>query len=433
MGEGVSPSLPRNGSLVANHLVVSVPFSREHGFSGVFSLPGFQEDEGDSLIGSNGHVDLTTRGSLLQKLVHPFSLARKENVIRSDVDLHVGSSLCIDLKVSALLCLLSVQSKACCASTDLPIKEVNNASTAAVVSGVPVGIGKSSSAVAEIVVSKTRGLPLQKRASLPQELLPTDHRDVVASDVRASKVSNADISRFDAAINAEYGVVDANGASNADSNGFSSDLQCCAQRRSVQIQINADVDGVAGANDAFKAVSGCFSSDLQVVEVPISDLFRSEGHVSPKTWRGLPGLFACGYSSTDPIVEGTTRRAVGHKSALSDANPGLFAACYGSRGPYPVNGEGKDDVVGFSGFRSTSAMSVSGGFLNEWRQDSPSVVYGSNGGRLLGPHQRFSISVTETKPTYGFSEMYLILGCCWDPILGGIDMGQMIAEGSVRR
>ena len=81
MGEGVSLSLPRNGFPVVNPLVVSVPFSREHGFSGGFSLPVFQEEEGDSLkislIESNDHVGLTTRGSLFQRRVHPFSLARK--------------------------------------------------------------------------------------------------------------------------------------------------------------------------------------------------------------------------------------------------------------------------------------------------------------------------------------------------------------------
>ena len=81
MGEGVSLSLPRNGFPVVNPLVVFVPFSREHGFSGGFSLPVFQEEEGDSLkislIESNNHVGLTTRGSLFQRRVHPFSLARK--------------------------------------------------------------------------------------------------------------------------------------------------------------------------------------------------------------------------------------------------------------------------------------------------------------------------------------------------------------------
>ena len=62
-----------------------------------------------------------------------------------------------------------------------------------VVSGVPVGIGKSSSAVAKFAVAKMRGLAPQKRAFLPQKLLPADHRDVVASDVRASKVITADV------------------------------------------------------------------------------------------------------------------------------------------------------------------------------------------------------------------------------------------------
>ena len=39
MGVGVSLSLPRNGFPVANHFVVSDPFSREHGFSVGFKLP----------------------------------------------------------------------------------------------------------------------------------------------------------------------------------------------------------------------------------------------------------------------------------------------------------------------------------------------------------------------------------------------------------
>ena len=39
MGEGVSLSLHRYGSPVANHLMVSVPFSREHVFSGMSNLP----------------------------------------------------------------------------------------------------------------------------------------------------------------------------------------------------------------------------------------------------------------------------------------------------------------------------------------------------------------------------------------------------------
>ena len=38
MGEGISLSLPRNGFLVATILVVSVPFSREHGFVDGFNM-----------------------------------------------------------------------------------------------------------------------------------------------------------------------------------------------------------------------------------------------------------------------------------------------------------------------------------------------------------------------------------------------------------
>ena len=38
MGEGVSPSLSRNGSPIASYLLVFVLFSGEHGFSGGFNL-----------------------------------------------------------------------------------------------------------------------------------------------------------------------------------------------------------------------------------------------------------------------------------------------------------------------------------------------------------------------------------------------------------
>ena len=49
MGEGVSLSLPRDGFPVANHLVVSVPFSREHGYSDGINVPDIQAEEGVSL------------------------------------------------------------------------------------------------------------------------------------------------------------------------------------------------------------------------------------------------------------------------------------------------------------------------------------------------------------------------------------------------
>ena len=69
MGEGVSLSLPQNGSPVANHLVVSDPFLREQGFSSGFNLLDFQTEEEYSLkvalVGSNGHGGLATRGSPL--------------------------------------------------------------------------------------------------------------------------------------------------------------------------------------------------------------------------------------------------------------------------------------------------------------------------------------------------------------------------------
>ena len=48
MGEGVSLSLPRNGFLVDNHLVVSFPFSRDLDLNGGFILQDLQAVEGDS-------------------------------------------------------------------------------------------------------------------------------------------------------------------------------------------------------------------------------------------------------------------------------------------------------------------------------------------------------------------------------------------------
>ena len=49
MGEGVL-SLPQNGFPVTNDRVVSVSFSREHGFFGGIILPNIQAEEGDSLV-----------------------------------------------------------------------------------------------------------------------------------------------------------------------------------------------------------------------------------------------------------------------------------------------------------------------------------------------------------------------------------------------
>ena len=81
MGEGVSPSLSRNGSPIANYLLVSVLFSGEHGFYGGLNLLVIQTEEGCSLkrpsIGSYDHEGLTSRGSPLQKWVSPVSLPRK--------------------------------------------------------------------------------------------------------------------------------------------------------------------------------------------------------------------------------------------------------------------------------------------------------------------------------------------------------------------
>ena len=53
MGEGVSLPLPRNGFLVDNHFVVSVPFSRDLGLNGGFILEDSQAVEGDSFCENN--------------------------------------------------------------------------------------------------------------------------------------------------------------------------------------------------------------------------------------------------------------------------------------------------------------------------------------------------------------------------------------------
>ena len=84
MGEGVSPSLSRDGFPVANHLVVSDSGSCVHGLQGGFNLLVFQTEVKYSLkvglVGLDGHEGLTTRGSPLQKRVPPFSLPQKEYV-----------------------------------------------------------------------------------------------------------------------------------------------------------------------------------------------------------------------------------------------------------------------------------------------------------------------------------------------------------------
>ena len=84
MGEGVSPSLSRDGFPVANHLAVSDSGSCVHGLQGGFNLLVFQTEVKYSLkvglVGSDGHEGLTTRGSPLQKRVPPFSLPQKEYV-----------------------------------------------------------------------------------------------------------------------------------------------------------------------------------------------------------------------------------------------------------------------------------------------------------------------------------------------------------------
>ena len=52
MGEGVSLSLPRNGFLIDNHLVVSVPFLRDPGLNGEFIFQDLQAVKGDSFCGN---------------------------------------------------------------------------------------------------------------------------------------------------------------------------------------------------------------------------------------------------------------------------------------------------------------------------------------------------------------------------------------------
>ena len=54
MGEGVSLSLHRNGFPVANLLVISVPFSREHGFYGKINLPNCHHFSRSFSIAYNG-------------------------------------------------------------------------------------------------------------------------------------------------------------------------------------------------------------------------------------------------------------------------------------------------------------------------------------------------------------------------------------------
>ena len=355
---GVSPSLSREGITIVNHFMVFVPSS----YANVFSF--FCTRKHDS-----------SKRATLPIFEQQIEMARSGVMVRELLGLE---HLAPDVKSSTQIWVSHTQKRKDDDGGPFPFNVRDAAITG---SGLPkkgpiCASVEVTEAVNDDVIGKVRRSGVLPQIGRTDDglIIPSDSRNTTNTGAKNSGTANSKLAT--AAIAGSVLVGEETAAAKfsvlqiyrADDGAF------------LPAGQGNDGDGVAGANDAFKAVSGCFSLDLQGFEVPISDLFRSEGHVSPKTWRGLSGLFVCGYSSPDPIVEQTTRRAGGHKSALSDAKPGLFAACYGSRGPDPVNGEGKDDVVGLSVFRSASAMSDSGGFLNEWRQDSPSLFVE---GRLL--------------------------------------------------
>ena len=74
------------------------------------------------------------------------------------------------------------------------------------------------------------------------------------------------------------------------------------------------------------------------------------------------------------IVEGATRRAGGHKSALLDAKPGLFTAGYGSRGPDP-------DIT------PMTTNGASGLIVVESASKSPDSVGCGSGDSPMGSHR----------------------------------------------
>ena len=125
MGEGVPLSLPRDGFPVANHLVVSVPFSREHGYSGGINVPDIQAEEGVSLpLPRNGFPATILIGvSVPSSREHGFSggsnLPDFQAAIGagmsfpkwSDEDSQVDSSHSTDLKETDRSCLFPVRSK----------------------------------------------------------------------------------------------------------------------------------------------------------------------------------------------------------------------------------------------------------------------------------------------------------------------------------
>ena len=116
--------------------------------------------------------------------------------------------------------------------------------------------------------------------------------------------------------------------------------------------------------------------------------------------RSRVGLPTCGYSYPDPIVEGTTRRAVGHKSVLSDAKPGLFMAGNGSRFPDPVNGEGKGNnlsvILTAMTINGASGLIVAGSVIK-----SPDPVGCGNEDRPMGSHGLQVASILRTEMMKG--------------------------------
>ena len=124
----------------------------------------------------------------------------------------------------------------------------------------------------------------QKRGTEASYLLPAGHRETVSSNVRATKVGNADNFSFDAAIHADYGIADANAASNADPSGFSSDLLGFAHLR--------------------------------------LDLFQSSNGVRPKT--SAPDL-GCWDFMQIRLVSGSVKASLGMPSGVA-RTPGVFNA-----------------------------------------------------------------------------------------------------------
>ena len=120
----------------------------------------------------------------------------------------------------------------------------------------------------------------------------TDDGFIIPSDSRSTATTGADLTK-------NIGTADAKLAAAAIAGSVITEEETAATKSSVYRADDGALlpagqgnvgDGVAGANDAFKAVFGCFSSDLQGVEMPISDLFRFDGQVRPKTLAPVLGV-----------------------------------------------------------------------------------------------------------------------------------------------